>query len=309
VICSHDELNPATMSKLAAAAPAISIVTPCLNQGTTIRQAIESVANNDNPNIEHIIVDGGSTDDTLKIISEYGSVKLIIGDDDGPYDAINTGFSHARGEIFAWLNADDFYLPHALDVVGSVFGAFENIRWLTTTYPLTADPNGHITGAGMVACYSRKRALRPDSGRLNRQVPTLMQQESTLWRRSLWEETGAMIDTQYPLAADFELWLRFWRVTEPVAIDSPIACFRHHDAQRSRVHEAEYREDVEAALGRHGIRQAGLIRTLGRLAALSCRGLPQVLLQYCPFAAKQQVVSQNRRSGNWELNHRYVVPA
>lgn len=287
----------------------LSIITPCLNQANTIRRTIESVAANDNAVIEHIIVDGGSNDGTSEIASEYPGLTVISGLDEGPYDAINTGFKHARGDVLAWLNADDFYLPHALDVVVPIFDTFDDIRWLTSRYPLTADPDGHVTGAGRISCYSRERALRPDSLRLVRDVPTMMQQESTFWRRDLWDEAGAALDTQFRLAADFELWLRFWKLAEPVALDAPLACFRQLPEQRSRVHETAYRHEVEAALRQHGIRRAGLIRSIARRSALSLRGLPQALLRHCPFAAEQRVVAFNRLSGNWELGREYAVPA
>ena len=296
------------MSTPAASSPAISIVTPCRNQASTIRRTIESVAANDDNKIEHIIVDGGSTDGTLEIIAEFPDLKVLSGIDEGPYDAINIGFKHSRGEVLAWLNADDFYLPHALDVVGGVFGAFDNIRWLTSMYPLTANPAGHVTGAGRISCYSRERALHPDALRLNRQVPAMMQQESTFWRRDLWDEAGSGIDTQFRLAADFELWLRFWKLCGPAALESPIGCFRHTDEQRSRVHETEYRREVEAALRLHGISRAGWFRTVLRRSALSLRGLPQSILRYCPFAAEQRVVSRNRQSGDWELRSDFSIP-
>ncbi len=297
------------MITLATSPPAISIVTPCLNQAGTIRRTIESVTGNDHGHIEHIIVDGGSNDGTLEIASEYPGVTVISGLDAGPYDAINTGFKHARGDVFAWLNADDFYLPHALDVVARIFDTFDDIRWLTSRYPLTANPDGHVTGAGRIGCYSRDRALRPDSLRFVRDVPAMMQQESTFWRRDLWDEAGAALDPQFRLAADFELWLRFWKLTEAVALEAPLACFRQLPDQRSRVHENEYRHEVEAALQLHGITRAGPIRTLARRAALALRGLPQAVLRQCPFAAEQRVVAFNRQSGAWELRLEYAVPA
>jgi len=297
------------MDTPAAPRPVLSIITPCLNQANTIRRTIESVAANDGAVIEHIIVDGGSQDGTVEIASEYPGLTVISGLDAGPYDAINTGFKHAGGNVLAWLNADDFYLPHALDVVAQIFDTFDDIRWLTSRYPLTADADGHVTGAGRISCYSRERALCPDSLRLVRDVPAMMQQESTFWRRDLWDAAGAALDPQFRLAADFELWLRFWKLTAPVALDAPLACFRQLPDQRSRVRETEYRHEVEAALRQHAITRAGWIRTLARRSALSLRGLPQALLRHCPFAAEQRVVAFNRQSADWELRREYAVPA
>lgn len=286
----------------------LTIVTPCLNAETTIRRAIDSVLGNDSATIRHIIVDGGSSDRTREILREYAHLTIIEGDDDGPYDAINRGFAHANGDILAWLNADDFYLPHALDVVLAVFGQCREIDWLTTRFPLFADASGGLVHCTREAVYSRARSLRPDSPRLSRAIPTAMQQESTFWRRSLWEACGAQLDTRFKFAADFDLWLRFWQVARLDAVSSPLGCFRWTDAQRSRAFGSQYREEVSAILREHESRPAGTLRTIGRRAALAARGLPQGLLKYCPFAHAQHVVSFDRATSRWQITQRYGIP-
>ena len=95
--------------------PLVSIVTPSYNQGGFIRKCIESVLNQNYTNIEYIIIDGGSTDNTIDIIKEYeGRVKWVSERDNGQSDAINKGFKMANGEIVAWLNSDDFYEDNAV---------------------------------------------------------------------------------------------------------------------------------------------------------------------------------------------------
>ncbi len=94
--------------------PLVSIVTPSLNQGGFIEDCIRSVKNQSYKNIEHIIVDGGSTDATINILKKYeGTYNMIwlSEPDNGMYDAINKGFKLSKGEIMAWINADDMYLP------------------------------------------------------------------------------------------------------------------------------------------------------------------------------------------------------
>ncbi len=95
--------------------PLVSIVTPSLNMAAYLEQTIESVLSQDYPRIEYIVVDGGSTDGTPGILNRYaGRLRLLTGKDKGPSDAIHRGFQQASGEIFAWLNADDAYLPGAV---------------------------------------------------------------------------------------------------------------------------------------------------------------------------------------------------
>ena len=91
--------------------PKISVVMPCYNMEEYIEQTIKSILNQEYPNLELIIVDGGSTDNSLNIIKKYvDKVNILISEkDNGQYDAINKGFSHATGDIFCWINADDVY--------------------------------------------------------------------------------------------------------------------------------------------------------------------------------------------------------
>ncbi len=95
--------------------PLVSIITPSFNQGHFIEETIQSVLDQDYPNIEYLVIDGGSTDNTVEILRKYeGRLKWISEPDGGQSHAINKGFRMARGEIVAWLNSDDTLLPGAI---------------------------------------------------------------------------------------------------------------------------------------------------------------------------------------------------
>src|SRR5258706_10017309 len=95
--------------------PLVSVITPCLNAARFIERTIDSVLTQDYPHVEYIVMDGGSTDETVAILERYGArVRYSSSPDKGASDAINRGFLESRGSIFAWLNADDIYLPGAI---------------------------------------------------------------------------------------------------------------------------------------------------------------------------------------------------
>ncbi len=110
--------------------PKISIVTPSFNQGQYIEETILSVLNQNYPNLEYIIIDGGSTDNTVEIIKKYETkISYWISEPDkGQTDAINKGFKKCTGEIFNWLNSDDFYEPNTLNELAKLFTSRPNVQ-------------------------------------------------------------------------------------------------------------------------------------------------------------------------------------
>lgn len=225
--------------------PRISVVTPCLNQVKYIESTIKSIIDQRYPNMEYIIVDGGSTDGTLDVVRQYeNEIALWISEaDTGPYDAINKGFKHSTGDIMAWLNGDDIYMPYTLKTVGEAFLDCGGVDWITTAFPLGIDECGAIDSF-VSSPFCRKwfeYGWHLDSSKY---FKAWIMQESTFWRRRLWQTAGSQLDVSYSLAADYELWSRFWQISEMALFKFPLACIRHHPKQRS----ADYDTYVQEAL-------------------------------------------------------------
>lgn len=229
--------------------PKISIVTPSYNQGEFIEATIDSILTQNYPNLEYIIIDGGSTDGSIDIIKKYEKhLHFWCSEPDaGQYDAINKGFARSSGEIMAWLNSDDMYCPWALKTVADAMSEFSEIEWLTTLNPGFWDCYSFCLGFGSIPGYSRQAFL--DGCHLPQNASGIgwIQQESTFWRRSLWQKVNQSISVDFKLAGDFDLWSRFFQHTDLYAIQAPLGGFRLQANQKSRQFE-EYLIDAEKSL-------------------------------------------------------------
>jgi hypothetical protein len=201
--------------------PRIALVTPVYNSGKYIEQTILSVLAQRYPNLDYFIVDGGSTDGTVEIIRKYESQisGWISEPDNGMYDAINKGFARTTGEIMGWVSATDMFQPGGLGVVARVFGCLPDVQWITgrSTY---YDEEGKTIGIEGLRSFSQTRFLGGEEQHI--------QQESTFWRRRLWEMAGGYVDASRRMSSDFELWVRFFRHARLYSVDALIGGFRMH---------------------------------------------------------------------------------
>jgi len=208
------------------------------------------------PNLEYIIVDGGSTDGSVEIIRKYEAQLCWWGSepDRGMYDALNKGFERSSGELMGWISATDMLHAGSLFVVGSVFQAFPEVEWIT------GRPTG-FTDDGMAAQVLKLRRWSRMTflAGANRYI----QQESTYWRRTLWERAGSRVDDSRRNGNDFELWVRFFRYAKLYSVDALIGGFRSHPdslglqnlAECHRVHEEILEKEV-ASMPEGGLVQA-----------------------------------------------------
>lgn len=217
--------------------PKISIVTPVLNQKDFIKRCIESIVHQNYPNIEYIVMDGGSTDGTLEIIKLYGDrISFWQSEpDSGMYDALNKGFRKATGEIFGWLNSDDKLLPGSLFVVGDIFMNNKKVNWVTG-YASNLDSMGRIVKVKQQPFLTRYNFYRgPIQG---------IQQESTFFSRKLFYEAGGQLNIHYRYAADYELWFRFFKEADLYYVNTVIGAFCRRSGQLSEKYYAEYYREV-----------------------------------------------------------------
>jgi glycosyltransferase involved in cell wall biosynthesis len=215
-------LNQAVQEKGKAGAwPRIALVTPVYNSEKYIEQTILSILAQGYPNLDYFIVDGGSTDGTVEIVRKYESQisGWISEPDNGMYDALNKGFERTTGEIMGWISATDKLHSGGLSVVGSVFRDLPQVEWITAR-PTLFNDEGMTVRLDKIPHWSRYRFLAG----ANRYI----QQESTYWRRSLWEKAGSSMDSSRRYAADFGLWVRFFRHAKLHPVDALIGGFRVH---------------------------------------------------------------------------------
>ena len=218
--------------------PSISIVTPVYNQVQHIEDTILSVLSQGYPNLEYIIIDGGSTDGTVDVIRRYAS-RLhywVSEPHHGMYDAIQKGFEHSTGDIMAWIGSDDMYHPRSLFAVGKIFATLPDVEWLegATTYYNT---QGETIEIKQSRPFTQNHFLCGDF--------RWIQQESTFWRRSLWDKAGGHVSTQLKYAGDYELWLRFFRHSQLYVTNCLLGGFRMRGAgQLSHDHHEDYLNEV-----------------------------------------------------------------
>ncbi|MBI5885223.1 MAG: glycosyltransferase [Deltaproteobacteria bacterium] len=224
--------------------PRISVITPSFNQGRFIERTIESVLGQGYPNLEYIVVDGGSTDETVSILRRYEPRLAWTSEKDkGQSDAINKGISRATGEIVAYINSDDVYEPGALERVAAYFTANPSVMWLTGRCRIIDEEDREMRG--VITAYKNFLLDRYSYNILL--VTNCISQPATFMRAGLFKEYG-LFDVNQHRVMDYEYWLRIGARHEPGILKEYLAAFRVYRASKtSSAFKDTFKEELEVA--------------------------------------------------------------
>jgi len=208
----------------------VSIITPSYNQASFIEQTMRSVLEQDYPSLEYFVMDGGSTDSSLEMIKKYASrlTGWVSENDRGQADAINKGFRQAGGEIVAWLNSDDYYLPGAIQRAAAVFEKDPQIG-LVYGNVLSVDADGNSFNLQTFQQFNL----------LDLMSFHIISQPAVFIRRSVLEKAG-LLDTTYHCLLDHHLWLRMARLAPVVYISETLAAARYHAQAKNLARTADF---------------------------------------------------------------------
>lgn len=218
--------------------PLVSVITPSYNQAQWLEQTIQSVLGQTYSNVEYIIIDGGSTDGSKEIIEKYAS-RLAYWQcekDGGQADAINIGFKKAKGEILAYLNADDLLEPNAIE---GIINAYEVNQEFAIYYGKckTIDEHGNLLEEG------KGNPIKFDDLVKNGMLPHIYQ--PACFFNSAYFTREKIVDTHYQFAFDYELILSLACTKQMMFLNRDIASYRVHPQSKSHLNKvAAYKEKL-----------------------------------------------------------------
>ncbi len=221
--------------------PLLSIIVPTLNQSQFIAQTLASIVGQCWPRTEIIVIDGGSTDGTREVVERFGGAitHFVSEPDRGQADAINKGFRHAKGDLLAWLNSDDYYLPAVMDKVAPLLGDGREPR---------------LVYGGTIALNEVRgdTALwpAPPFSREDLKTRAFIYQPSAFWTRALWEKTGELNIEQH-FTLDWDWFLRASEHCEFEQVRKPLSVYRFHEGHKTGSGNPKRAQEICAFVEKH----------------------------------------------------------
>ncbi|GMR05063.1 MAG: hypothetical protein BMS9Abin23_0993 [Thermodesulfobacteriota bacterium] len=244
--------------------PRISVITPSFNQGKFIERTIKSVIGQGYPDLEYIVVDGGSTDETISILKKYEkNLRWISEKDRGQSDAINKGIRMSTGDIIAYLNSDDMYEPGTLGHVAGFFTAHPSVMWLSGRCRIVDEREREFRR--FITRYKNFLLARYSYSILL--VTNFICQPATFLRRDVIEDFG-VFDVNQHRVMDYDYWLRIGKTHTPGIINENLAMFRvYSESKTSSGFTDTFREEFEVC------KKHSRSTVLRSLHYLSCKGI------------------------------------
>lgn len=220
--------------------PLVSIVTPSYNQGKFIEETIKSVLGQDYPNIEYIVIDGGSSDETVSILQRYDAqIRWYSEKDNGQADAVNKGIRLAKGKIIGWLNSDDTYLPNAVSKVVTYLKSHPDTD-LVYGEGYYTDIEGKVTNRYFTEKYSFSRLAEH----------CIICQPTAFFTKAIVQESG-MLDVDHQLSMDYELWMRIAKKGKISYIPEYLATSRMYEDNKTLSRREEVYQETCNAVKKH----------------------------------------------------------